>query len=44
MLVLDDGNILFEGTPKVGLNDPDVVNLLGSYNEILDLIKINRDQ
>ncbi|MFX1477518.1 MAG: energy-coupling factor ABC transporter ATP-binding protein, partial [Promethearchaeota archaeon] len=43
MLVLDGGNVVFEGTPNEGLNNPIVMNLLGSYDEILDLIKLNRE-
>ena len=42
MLVLDDGNIVFEGTPHKGLSDSGVMNLLGSYKEILELIKLNQ--
>jgi len=38
MLVLSDGNALFEGIPKDGLNHPKIKQLLGSYNELLTLI------
>ncbi|MFX1488030.1 MAG: energy-coupling factor ABC transporter ATP-binding protein [Promethearchaeota archaeon] len=43
MLVLDGGNVVYEGTPNEGLNDPNIMNLLGSYDEILNLIKLNRE-
>ncbi len=39
MLVLDEGKIIFEGTPHEGLNDYNVNKLLGSYNDVLSLIK-----
>lgn len=39
MLVLHDGKIVFEGTPQQGLKDTDVNNLLGSYNDIISLLK-----
>ena len=38
MLVLSDGNAIFEGIPKDGLNHPKIKQLLGSYNELLTLI------
>ena len=42
MLVLHDGKIVFEGTPLEGLNNSNVRALLGSYDEILSLIKKER--
>ncbi|UCC18408.1 MAG: ABC transporter ATP-binding protein [Promethearchaeota archaeon] len=39
MLFLDAGKIIFEGSPTQGLGDVNVKKLLGSYNEILSLIK-----
>ncbi|MFX1455335.1 MAG: energy-coupling factor ABC transporter ATP-binding protein [Promethearchaeota archaeon] len=39
MLVLHDGKIVFEGSPQQGLKDTDVNNLLGSYNDIISLLK-----
>jgi len=39
MLVLDEGKIIFEGAPHEGLNDSNVNKLLGSYNDVLSLIK-----
>ncbi len=39
ILVLNDGRIAFEGTPLEGLNNSNVRELLGSYNDILSLIK-----
>ncbi len=39
MLVLDNGKSIFEGEPKEGLNDTQVLELLGSYNKIHELIK-----
>ena len=39
VLVLNDGRIVFEGTPLEGLNNSNVRELLGSYNDILSLIK-----
>jgi len=39
MLVLDNGKSIFEGEPKEGLNDTQVLELLGSYNKIRELIK-----
>jgi len=39
ILVLNDGRIVFEGTPLEGLNNSNVRALLGSYNDILSLIK-----
>ena len=41
MLLLNEGKIIFEGTPHEGLNDSNVKELLGSYNDILSLIKKN---
>ncbi len=39
ILVIDDGTTVFEGNPIVGLNDPDIKNLIGSYDEILEILK-----
>ncbi|MFW9896786.1 MAG: energy-coupling factor ABC transporter ATP-binding protein [Candidatus Thorarchaeota archaeon] len=39
MVVLHDGKIVFEGSPQQGLKDTDVNNLLGSYNDIISLLK-----
>ncbi|MFX1256243.1 MAG: energy-coupling factor ABC transporter ATP-binding protein [Promethearchaeota archaeon] len=42
MLVLNSGKGIFEGAPKEGLNHPRIKKLLGSYDEISELIKINQ--
>jgi len=39
MLMLDNGRIIFGGAPRKGLEDSNVKKLLGSYNDILSLIK-----
>ncbi|MFX1419718.1 MAG: energy-coupling factor ABC transporter ATP-binding protein [Promethearchaeota archaeon] len=39
MLFLDEGKKLFEGSPAQGLRDVNIKKILGSYNEILSLIK-----
>jgi len=39
MLVLDNGKRLFEGEPKEGLIDTQVLELLGSYDKIREIIK-----
>jgi cobalt/nickel transport system ATP-binding protein len=39
MLFLDEGKIIFEGNPLKGLGDSKVKNLLGSYENILSIIK-----
>ncbi|MFW9821341.1 MAG: energy-coupling factor ABC transporter ATP-binding protein [Candidatus Thorarchaeota archaeon] len=39
MLVLNEGEIIFDGSPQQGLKNPDVNNLLGSYEDILSLLK-----
>jgi len=39
MLVLENGKNIFEGEPKEGLNDTQVLELLGSYDKIRELIK-----
>ena len=39
MLVLDHGTAIYEGDNKIGLTNPKVKELLGSYTEIEDLIK-----
>ncbi len=39
MLVLDNGKSIFEGDPKEGLIDTQVLELLGSYDKIRELIK-----
>ncbi|MFX1489928.1 MAG: energy-coupling factor ABC transporter ATP-binding protein [Promethearchaeota archaeon] len=41
MLFLDEGKIIFEGEPNEGLKDSNVMKLLGSYDDILKLIKNN---
>ena len=41
MLVLNDGKVIFEGRPEEGLNDHNIKQILGSYDEILNLIKKN---
>jgi len=38
MLILNNGKKLFEGLPTEGLKDQFIMNLLGSYEEILKLI------
>ncbi len=39
MLLLDEGKIIFDGEPHNGLGDLNVKKLLGSYDDILSLIK-----
>ena len=39
MLLLDEGKIIFDGVPYEGLEDSNVKELLGSYDDILSLIK-----
>jgi len=39
MLVLDNGKSLYEGEPKEGLIDTQVLELLGSYDKIREIIK-----
>lgn len=39
MMVLNKGSVFFEGQPDIGLKDPSVLDLLGSYDEILKVIK-----
>ena len=39
MLFLDNGRISFNGTPQEGLSDFNVNKILGSYDDILSLIK-----
>ena len=39
MLFLDEGKIIFEGKPNEGLRNSNVMKLLGSYDDILKLIK-----
>ena len=38
MRVLNDGKAIFGGIPKEGLNNPQIKQLLGSYNELLNLL------
>ena len=38
MMVLKNGKVFFEGKPNIGLKNPSVSNLLGSYENILELI------
>jgi len=44
MFVLDNGKGIFEGSPKEGLSHPDVKKIMGSYDEILDLIQNNQEK
>ena len=39
MLFLDNGRFSFNGTPQEGLSDSNVNKILGSYDDILSLIK-----
>jgi cobalt/nickel transport system ATP-binding protein len=39
MLILDNGKAVYEGQPKEGLNNPQIIELLGSYEKILKLMK-----
>ncbi|MFW9998485.1 MAG: energy-coupling factor ABC transporter ATP-binding protein [Candidatus Hodarchaeota archaeon] len=39
MLFLDEGKIIFEGSPNAGLENSKVKNLIGSYDNIFSLIK-----
>ena len=39
MLVIDRGQQVFEGSPSEGLNNSNVIKLLGSYDEIGKLIE-----
>ncbi|MFX1413353.1 MAG: energy-coupling factor ABC transporter ATP-binding protein [Promethearchaeota archaeon] len=39
MLFLNDGKVIFEGRPNEGLNDYNIRQILGSYDEILTLIR-----
>ncbi len=41
MLFLNNGTNIFEGKPEEGLNHPKVQQVLGSYDEILTLIRKN---
>jgi len=43
MLILNSGSKIFEGNPKEGLNNPQVKKIMGSYNEIYDIIQKNRE-
>ncbi|MFX1558276.1 MAG: AAA family ATPase, partial [Promethearchaeota archaeon] len=38
MLFLHNGEKIYEGSPKEGLKNPLVMNLVGSYNDFLDLL------
>ncbi|MFX1274163.1 MAG: energy-coupling factor ABC transporter ATP-binding protein [Promethearchaeota archaeon] len=42
MLVIDNGQYVFEGSPSEGLNNSEVRKLLGSYDEISKLIDRNK--
>ena len=44
MFVLDNGRGIFEGFPKEGLSHPNVEKIMGSYDEILDLIQNNQEK
>lgn len=39
MLVLNEGRGIFEGNPREGLNRPNIKEIMGSYDEIRDLIQ-----
>ncbi|MEJ2248281.1 MAG: hypothetical protein P8Y97_01320 [Candidatus Lokiarchaeota archaeon] len=39
MFVLRDGKGLYEGNPIKGLKKPEILNFLGSYQEILKVIQ-----
>ena len=39
MMVLNNGSVFFEGKPSIGLEDPSVLDLLGSYEELLKVFK-----
>lgn len=39
MVFIDDGHVIFEGSPQEGLQDENVLKSLSSYNEILHLLK-----
>jgi len=41
LIVLDNGRIIFKGEPNEGLEDSNVMELLGSYDNILSLLKKN---
>jgi cobalt/nickel transport system ATP-binding protein len=41
MMFLEEGKILFNGQPTEGLESPNIKELLGSYDDILSLIKKN---
>ena len=41
MLMLNDGRKVFEGDPKMGLNNPQVKEKMGSYHEISKLLQNN---
>jgi energy-coupling factor transporter ATP-binding protein EcfA2 len=38
MLVLNEGRAIFEGKPNEGLNNPNIKQLLGTYNNLLSLL------
>ena len=42
ILVLDNGKGIFEGKYEEGIKDPKIKNLLGSYDEIRDLLEKNK--
>jgi len=39
MFVIDDGRGIFEGNPIKGLADPKIKNLIGSYEDIFEILK-----
>ncbi|MFX1327291.1 MAG: energy-coupling factor ABC transporter ATP-binding protein [Promethearchaeota archaeon] len=39
MLFLDDGKIIFNGEPKEGLRNQNITELLGSYDDLITLLK-----
>ena len=42
IMVLQDGKALFEGDPKEGLKNPNVKKIMGSYDQINELIRKNK--
>lgn len=44
MLFLHDGEKLYEGSPKQGLNNSFIMNLVGSYKDFIDLLNNSKNQ
>lgn len=42
ILVLHEGRVIYEGDPSEGLNHPTVKTIMGSYDEIKELIQNNK--